>query len=67
VLVSVWSATTVSATGVVIAIAGGSHAARTPPTAVIGAVVGALIALIPALQTTWWKSRNGVNPHSESP
>jgi eukaryotic-like serine/threonine-protein kinase len=55
VLVTIWSATVVSATATVLAL---SHprGAGTPPTAVLGAVVGAVIALAPVAARRWRSS-----------
>ncbi len=55
VLVTIWSATVVSATATVLAL---SHprGAGTPATAVLGAVVGAIIALAPVAARRWRSS-----------
>jgi serine/threonine protein kinase len=59
VLVPIWSATTVSATATVLAL---SHprGAGTPATAVLGAVVGAIIALAPVAARRWRSSHRVV-------
>jgi serine/threonine protein kinase len=59
VLVTIWSATTVSATATVLAL---SHprGAGTPATAVLGAVVGAVIALAPVAARRWRSSHRAV-------
>jgi hypothetical protein len=67
VLVSVWAAATVSATEGAIAISSSSYAVTRPPTAIIGAVAGALLALVPAAHSAWRDSRNRANVASELP
>jgi hypothetical protein len=67
VFVSAWAAATVSATEVAIALSSGSHTVSAPPTAIIGAVAGALIALAPSVHRAWRQSRNGVSPGQELP
>jgi len=67
VLVSAWAAMTVSATEATIAMASSTHTVSAPPTAVVGAVVGSLIALAPSAHRARQQSRNRVNPGPELP
>jgi serine/threonine protein kinase len=62
-----WAAMTVSATEVAIALSSGSHTVSAPPTATIGAVAGALVALSPSAYRGWRQSRSRVNPEPELP
>lgn len=67
VLVTVWSAVLLSATESAIVAFHGAHGAAEPPSAVAGAVVGALVALAPALIDAWRKTRYSGNPRPELP
>jgi hypothetical protein len=67
VLVSAWAAMTVSATEAAIAVSSSTHTVAPPPTAVAGAIAGALLALLPSARKAWQHSRNRVNPEPELP
>jgi hypothetical protein len=67
VLVTVWSAVLLSATETAIVAFHGAHAAASPPSALAGAAVGALIALAPALTEAWRKTPHAGNPQPELP
>ncbi|MFL5828862.1 MAG: protein kinase domain-containing protein [Solirubrobacteraceae bacterium] len=67
VLVTVWSAVLLSATETAIVAFHGTHAAASPPSALAGAAVGALIALAPALAQAWRKTPHSGNPRTELP
>jgi eukaryotic-like serine/threonine-protein kinase len=67
VLVTVWSAVLLSATETAIVAFHGTHAAASPPSALAGAAVGALIALAPALVEAWRKTQHSGNPRTELP
>jgi len=67
VLVTVWAATTVTATEVAIAIIGRAHDVSAPPSAVAGAVASGAVALSPALLRAWRVRAHGVNPQPELP
>jgi hypothetical protein len=67
VLVTVWSAVLLSATETAIVAFHGSHAAASPPSALAGAAVGALIALAPALTQAWRKTPYSGKPRPELP
>jgi hypothetical protein len=60
----VWSAVLVSATGVAVTAAHGGGGLRAAPSATVGAVVGAAIALTPSA-TAAWRSRRGLEGGSE--
>jgi hypothetical protein len=65
VLVTVWAATTVSATETVIALA--HHGSRSPRTAVVGALAAGVVALVPRLPRAWRHGRDPGNPRAELP
>jgi hypothetical protein len=67
VLVSIWAAITVSATSAVIALSSTSHSATGVPTAVGGALAGAVVALAPALRNAWVNGRHQANLAPETP
>jgi serine/threonine protein kinase len=67
VFVSAWAAMTVSATEVAIALSSGSPTVSAPPTAIIGAVAGAVSALAPSAHRAWRQSRDRVNARPELP
>ena len=59
VLVTIWAATTVSATDTVIALAHHGAGASTAPGAIAGAIAGGLLALSPTLAQAWRSRRSG--------
>ncbi len=67
VLVTVWAAATVAATDTVIVISSGSDAVTAPPTAVVGAIAGGVLALLPTARRTWRESRSRANAGPELP
>jgi eukaryotic-like serine/threonine-protein kinase len=67
VLVTVWCATLVSATETAIALVNGAHGISAPPTAVAGALAGAIIALSPRLLRASRSSAQLESPRTELP
>jgi len=60
--VIVWSVTLVLATTVVLGVLHGARSLGEPHSAVLGAVVGAVVALAPTVLTTWRAARHYGGP-----
>ena len=67
VLVTVWAAIVVFATEAAIGVFGGAHGLSAPPTAAVGAVAGALLALSPTLLKAWRSRRHSGSLRTELP
>jgi serine/threonine protein kinase len=66
VLVTIWAAILVSATELALGL-GGHHGVAAPRGAVLGALVGGLVALTPALDRAWRGTADAASPRAQLP
>jgi hypothetical protein len=66
VLVAIWAAILVSATELALGL-GGHHGVAAPRGAVLGALVGGLVALTPALDRAWRGTADAASPRAQLP